>query len=338
MSGGIDSSVAAALLVGEGWDVAGMTMDLGIDQRHAVRRAAAVCRRLAIEHYIADMAEYFREQVIDYFCAEYAAGRTPNPCVRCNQLVKWGALLDTALALGYDYLATGHYVRKDWREGRYRLWRGRDRSKDQSYVLYGLSQRQLARAIFPLGNATKQHAHGLARRLGVNPGAIVESQDICFIKGRYQEFIRGRVPFGPGPIRMESGEEVGQHEGLPLYTVGQRRGLGISGKLLFVIGKDLAENALIVGPREALARKKCILDQVNWVSQPPPRIGQRVRVEVELRYRGRPIAASVAMTSGDTARPRLARHDQAVTPGQSAVFYRGDLLLGGGIIAGPIGT
>ncbi len=333
MSGGVDSSVAAALLMHWGWEVAGVTMDLGIRQQHAVRRAAAVCRRLGVEHYVVDLAEYFREQVIDYFCAEYAAGRTPNPCVRCNRFIKWDALLGTALKLGREYLATGHYVRKDWREGRYRLWRGRDRSKDQSYVLYGLSQRQLARAIFPLGESTKQQVRSLARGLGMNPSAIAESQDICFIPGDYREFLRDRVAFAPGPIRTESGEEVGQHEGLPFYTIGQRRGLGVGGRLLFVIGKDVAGNVLVVGPREMLARQECLVEEVSWVSEPPPRIGERVRVEVALRYRAQPIAAMLTMTTAATAQLALAPHDQAVTPGQSAVFYRGDLLLGGGIIA-----
>ncbi len=333
MSGGVDSSVAAALLVRQGWEVTGVTMDLGTRQQHAVRRAAAVCRRLGIEHCVVDLAEYFREQVIDYFCAEYAAGRTPNPCVRCNRFIKWDALLGTALKLGREYLATGHYVRKDWRESRYRLWRGRDQSKDQSYVLYALSQRQLARALFPLGNSTKQQIRSLARGLGMNPSAIAESQDICFIRGDYREFLRDRVAFAPGPIRTESGEEVGQHEGLPSYTIGQRRGLGISGKSLFVIGKDVAENALIVGSRETLARQECLVEEVNWVSLSPPRIGEPVRVEVELRYRAQPIAATVTMTTAHTAQLALAPHDQAVTPGQSAVFYRADLVLGGGIIA-----
>ncbi len=333
MSGGIDSSVAAARLVRVGHEVAGVTMDLGIGQQQALRRARAVCRRLGIEHYVVDLAECFREQVIDYFCAEYAAGRTPNPCVRCNRLVKWDALLQTALRLGYDYLATGHYARKQWRAGRYRLWRGRDRSRDQSYVLYGLSQQQLARAMFPLGNSTKDEVRRLARAVGLQPGVIPESQDICFVKGDYRDFIRGRVAFAPGPIRAESGEIVGEHEGLPFYTIGQRRGLGIGGKLLFVIGKDVDENVLIVGPREALARRECALQQVNWVSVASPRVGKPLRVQVELRYRTRPIPATLEMTSGDTARLSLGPHDQAVTPGQSAVFYWGELLLGGGIIA-----
>ena len=333
MSGGIDSSVAAARLVRLGWAVAGVTMDLGVGDGRAIRRVRRLCRRLGIEHYTVNLAEYFRQQVIDYFCAEYGAGRTPNPCVRCNRVVKWGALLEVTSRLSFDYLATGHYARKGWAAGRWRLWRGRDPNKDQSYMLYSLSQQQLARTIFPLGDSAKSQIRWQARRLGINPAAVAESQDICFIPGDYRDFIRDCVSFAPGPIRAEGGEEVGQHEGLPFYTIGQRRGLGIGGKVVCVIGKDVAENALIVGPREMLARPECLLEQVNWVSVPPPRIGQPMLVEVELRYRAKPISATLELTSGDTARLVLAPHKQAITPGQSAVLYQGDLLLGGGIIA-----
>lgn len=333
MSGGIDSSVAAARLVRLGWTVAGVTMDLGVGDGRAIRRVRRLCRRLGIEHYTVNLAEYFRQQVIDYFCAEYGAGRTPNPCVRCNRVIKWGVLLEVAGRLGFDYLATGHYARKDWAAGRWRLWRGLDRSKDQSYMLYSLSQQKLARTIFPLGGSAKPQVRWQARRLGINPAAVAESQDICFIPGDYRDFIRGCVSFAPGPIQAEGGEEVGQHEGLPFYTIGQRRGLGIGGKVVYVIGKDVAENALIVGPREMLARKKCLLEQVNWISVPAPRVGEPMPVEIELRYRAKPIRATLTMTTANTAQLTLSPHDQAVTPGQSAVFYQGDLLLGGGIIA-----
>ena len=334
MSGGIDSSVAAARLVRQGWPVTGVTMDLGLDQRAALRRATAVCRRLGIEHYVVDLREQFRQQVIDYFCAEYAAGRTPNPCVRCNQFIKWDALLEAATAAGCHYLATGHYARNAWREGRYRLLRAADRSKDQSYVLYQLSQQQLSHALFPLGNCTADEVHQLAHALGLNPGDVPASQDICFISGDYRDFLRDRIEFTPGPICIADGEEVGRHEGLANYTIGQRRGLGLGGEALYVIAKDVASNVLIVGPQSALARRHCDLEQVNWVSLAPPRIGAEVRVAVELRYRARPIPATVRPTGSTTAHLSLAAHEQAVAPGQSAVFYRGELLLGGGIIAG----
>jgi len=333
MSGGIDSAVAAARLVRQGWPVTGVTMDLGLGQRAAPRRAAAVCRRLGIEHYVVDLSQQFREQVIDYFCAEYAAGRTPNPCVRCNQSIKWDALLEVATLAGCRYLATGHYARKTWRKGRYRLLRGADRNRDQSYVLYQLSQQQLSCALFPLGNSTGNEVQSLARMIGINPGAVPASQDICFISGDYRDFLRERIELLPGPICTADGEELGRHSGLPNYTVGQRRGLGLGGEPLYVIGKDVSGNVLIVGPQEALARRQCNLEQVNWVSLALPWIGAEVRVAVELRYRAEPIPATVRPTGPTTAHLTLAAHEQAVAPGQSAVFYRGDLLLGGGIIA-----
>ena len=334
MSGGIDSAVAAARLVRQGWPVVGVTMDMGSGQQRAIRRAASVCRRLGIEHYVIDLREQFRQQVVDYFCAEYAAGRTPNPCVRCNQFIKWDALLEVAALAGCGYLATGHYARQAWREGRYRLLRGADRSKDQSYVLYQLSQQQLAHALFPLGNYTVDEVQQLARVLGLNPGAVPASQDICFISGDYRDFLRERIELLPGPICTADGEEVGRHEGLANYTIGQRRGLRIGGEPLYVIAKEVASNVLIVGPPEALARCECDLNEVNWVSLAPPRIGAEVPVVVELRYRAKPIPAIVRSTVPTSAHLALAAHDQAVAPGQSAVFYRGELLLGGGIIVG----
>jgi len=334
MSGGIDSAVAAARLVWQGWPVVGVTMDLGLDQRAALRRATAVCRRLGIEHYVVDLSQQFREQVIDYFCAEYAAGCTPNPCVRCNQFIKWDALLEVATLAGCHYLATGHYVRKTWREGRYRLLRAADRNRDQSYVLYQLSQRQISHALFPLGNSTSDEVHRLARMVGLDRGSVPASQDICFISGDYRDFLRERIEFTPGPIRTADGEEMGRHNGLPNYTIGQRRGLGLGGELLYVIGKNVAENVLNVGPQSALARRECNLEQVNWVSLAPPWIGAEVAVVVELRYRAEPIPATVCPTGPTTAHLTLSAHDQAVAPGQSAVFYRGDLLLGGGVIVG----
>ncbi len=334
MSGGIDSAVAAARLVRQGWPVTGVTMDLGLDQRAALRRATAVCQRLGIEHCIVDLSEQFSQRVIDYFCAEYAAGRTPNPCVRCNQFIKWDVLLDVATLAGCGYLATGHYARKAWREGRYRLLRGADRGRDQSYVLYQLSQQQIARALFPLGNSTTEEIQKSARMIGLDPGSVPASQNICFISGDYRDFLRERIELLPGPICTADGEEVGCHSGLPNYTIGQRRGLGLGGETLYVIGKDVSGNVLIVGPQEALARCECDLNEVNWVSVASPRIGQDLPVTVELRYRACPIPATVRPTGSTTAHLALAAHDQAVAPGQSAVFYHGDLLLGGGIIVG----
>jgi len=344
MSGGVDSSVAAALLKEEGLEVVGVTMklldlpdelagDRGCCSLEAVRRAQAVCRRLGIPHYTLNFVAPFAQEVIAPFVAEYAQGRTPNPCLRCNTVLKWGELLRRARGVGCECLATGHYARLE--EGcRRRLRRGVDLAKDQSYVLYGLTQEMLAHTLLPLGGLTKAEVRARAADLGLPTADTEESQDICFIPGGdYREFLRDRIPFRPGPIVDEQGRVLGEHEGLPAYTVGQRKGLGIGGgKPLFVLAKDVSRNRLIVGPRAALARREILVEEVNWVSREEPSPGEVPAAEVELRYRGKPIPAQVRAEPGRRARLFLAEHDQAVTPGQAAVWYDGDLLLGGGII------
>lgn len=344
MSGGVDSSVAAALLVQQGYEVVGGTLKLLPDddragsaargEPQAAAHAQQVCEALDISHHTFDLTAEFEEQVIERFCAEYAAGRTPNPCLRCNQLIKWDELLHRALGDGCEYLATGHYAIVEQRDGRYALRRGRDRDKEQSYALYGLSQQQLAHTLLPLGEYTKGQVRALAGELALPTAEVPESQDICFIPGGdYRKFLKDRVSFEPGPIRDTGGQVLGTHQGLPGYTVGQRHGLGVGGgPPLYVIAKDAADNALIVGPREELVRRECILEEVNWASVAPPAIGEAVQAQVELRYRAQPVAGTVTVTGPDTARLSLAAHNQAVSPGQAAVFYQGDLLLGGGII------
>ncbi len=338
MSGGVDSSVAAAVLVREGYEVVGGTLKLFLAHEcaGAATRAQQVCEILSICHYTLDLTIEFEKQVIDYFCAEYQAGRTPNPCLRCNQLIKWGELLRCALGYGCEYLATGHYAVVQQCYGRYSLRRGQDPDKDQSYALYGLTQPQLSRTLLPLGGYTKQQVREIAQQMGLPATDSSESQDICFIPGGdYRQFLQSRVDFTPGPIRDSAGQLLGTHQGLPAYTVGQRHGLGIGGgPPLYVIAKDVADNALIVGPREDLCRRQCEVAGVNWVSIAPPEVGETVEAAIELRYRARPIAGTVAVTGPDTARVSLAAHNQAVSPGQVAVFYRDDLLLGGGIISG----
>ncbi len=346
MSGGVDSSVAAALLQEQGYDVVGVTMklldlpdevagDRGCCSLEAVRRAQAVCRRLGIAHYTLNLVACFAREVIAPFVAEYACGRTPNPCLRCNVVVKWGELLRRARGVGCDYLATGHYARLEEHAGRWRLLRGVDAAKDQSYALYALTQEMLAHTLLPLGGLTKAEVRARAAELGLPTADTEESQDICFIRrGDYREFLRDRIPFRPGPIVDEQGRVLGEHEGLPAYTVGQRKGLRVGGgEPLFVLAKDVDRNRLIVGPRGALARREVLVREVNWVSceEPPP--GESLAAQVELRYRGEPIAGQVTAEPGGRARLHLAPHDQAVTPGQAAVWYQGELLLGGGIIA-----
>jgi tRNA-specific 2-thiouridylase len=345
MSGGVDSSVAAAVLLEQGYEVVGATMklldlpdelygDRGCCSLEAVRRAQGVCRVLGIPHYTLNFVADFAREVVGPFVAEYAAGRTPNPCLRCNMVVKWGELLRRARGAGCERLATGHYACVECGD-RWRLRRGRDAAKDQSYALYGLSQEALGATLLPLGELTKPEVRALAARLGLPTAETAESQDICFIPGGdYREFLRERISFRPGPVVDEQGRVIGEHEGLAAYTVGQRKGLGIGGgKPLFVLAKDCEGNRLIVGPRERLARREVGVAGVNWLSRAAPEVGETLRAEVELRYRGRPVEAEITVEEGDRARLRLAPHDQAVTPGQAAVWYEGDLLLGGGTIA-----
>lgn len=346
MSGGVDSSVAAALLVQQGHEVVGVTMKLldlpeGIEDERtccsveAVRRARAVCHRLGIPHYTLNFTAVFRQSVVEPFVAEYAWGRTPNPCLNCNAVVKWEELRRRAKGVGCEYLATGHYARVEIGEGRWRLRRGLDPEKDQSYALYGLSQEALAGTRLPLGELRKTQVREYAARLELPTAETPESQDICFIpEGDYREFLRGRVGFTPGPIVNERGEVVGEHEGLAGYTVGQRRGLAIGGgEVLYVLRKRLKDNCLVVGPREALERRSVTLEAVNWVSRPGPEVGGRIEAEIELRYRGEAVPGTVTALADGRARVELRRHTQAVAPGQAAVFYEGDVLLGGGIIS-----
>lgn len=346
MSGGVDSSVAAVRLQEQGHEVLGVTMKLLdlpeslAEERtccslEAVRRAQAVCHRLEIPHYTLNFVGVFVQEVIGPFVAQYRTGGTPNPCLRCNMVVKWGELLRRARGLGCEYLATGHYTRLEQRGERWCLRRGADRDKDQSYALYGLSQEALAHTLLPLGEMTKQQVRELAAELELPTAETRESQDICFIPaGDYRAFLRDKIPFEPGPIVDVQGRAVGEHEGLPAYTVGQRRGLGLGGgEPLFVLALDVANNRLVVGPRVALPRREAIIEDLNWVCQEPLLPGESLATEVELRYRGEPIQAEITVQNGGRAHLRLAVHSQAVTPGQAAVFYDRDRLLGGGIIA-----
>ncbi len=348
MSGGVDSSVAALMLKEQGHEVQGVTFRFsraeeddpvtgsGCASADAAERAGQACRQLGIPHHVLDQVEAFGRRVVGPFCGEYEAGRTPNPCVRCNAYVKWPGLLEAASALDCSFVATGHYARNRRRGGRVQLLRGEDRAKDQSYALYGLAQSALDRTIFPLGSMTKEEVRRTAERASLPTSAVGESQDICFISdGDYRRFLAGRVSARPGPIQDMEGNVLGTHQGLPFYTVGQRKGLGIpAGIPLYVIEKDAAENLLLVGPREALCRRAFEAGGVNWVSVPCPVAGTRLDVELEVRYRTRTIHARLHVPGADTVRFDLPDHDQAVAPGQSAVWYDGDVLLGGGIIQG----
>lgn len=350
MSGGVDSLRAAVLLKERGLDVFGIHMRFlplpgdGGDGAGLVAKREDLLRELAarceIPLVVVDLRERFQSSVIVPFVEAYRRGLTPNPCIRCNPDVKFGPLLDEAIALGAQKLATGHYARLSPPGGagsrRYRLLRAEDCAKDQSYFLMGLRQEQLARALFPLGGHTKRETTAWAERAGMKPLVSGESQEICFIQsGSYAEFLRKRAG-GPdvpgGPILDLDGNVLGEHKGIHAYTVGQRRGLGIpSTEPYYVVRIEPETNAVRIGRARDLFRSTFFVSDLNWVSIEPP--SGPIRCEVRIRNQHRPVAAEVTPLGEASASVRLPEPQRAVTPGQAAVFYSGALLLGGGTIA-----
>lgn len=337
LSGGVDSAVAAALLVEQGHEVIGATLQLWGAcslQDEQVARARRVAGVVGVPFQLIDAHTEFGTQVVDYLVAEYGAGRTPNPCVPCNRAIKFGLLLDWALGWGAGFLATGHYARVRCGEGRYELLRGCDRSRDQSYFLYTLSQGQLAHVSFPLGGLTKEEVRAIARRKGLPVANRPASQDLClFTDGDYRQFLAERAPhlFTRGPIRDTSGRVLGQHKGLPTYTVGQRKGLGIAwAEPLYVLAIDPAENALVVGTAQELDQVACVVEQMHYVSGEVP--DTPFQAGAQIRYRALPAEVTVAPLPHGRAEVQFALSQRGVTPGQSLVLYEGDVVLGGGII------
>jgi tRNA-uridine 2-sulfurtransferase len=350
MSGGVDSSVAAALLIDEGWEVIGMTLRLWDEERpelpampsrsccawESVTDARQVAASLGIDHYVINMKEQFRRDVVEYFIREYRDGRTPNPCIACNREIKFSALLQKALELEAAHLATGHYARAGYSEarGRYLLQKGVDAWKDQSYMLYELTQEQLRRCLFPLGGLTKQEVRRKAETLGLGVAHKQESQEICFVPDNdYRAFLRrSGVKAAPGPIVDRAGRRLGTHKGTAFYTVGQRRGLGLTApRPLYVLEIRPAENTLVVGERAALDEAGLELEAVNLVAL--GRLEKAEEVTVKIRYRAPEVPAVVLPPDGAGAVRLLFKEPQpAVAPGQAAVFYQDDLLLGGGTI------
>jgi tRNA-specific 2-thiouridylase len=351
MSGGVDSSVAAALLVRQGYDVIGMMLrlwseDCGTgganrcctpDQMNDARRIAD---QLGIPFYVIDTQDVFRRTIVQLFIDRYAAGDTPNPCMECNRTIRFEWLLNHALALGADYLATGHYAGVEHLpDGSARLLKGHDPAKDQSYVLSVLTQDKLRHALFPVSDYTKQEVRVLAAEFGLPVAQKHDSQDLCFLADNdYRRFLREHVPdaIRPGPILLRSGQQIGTHTGLPDYTIGQRKGLGISyAEPLYVLGSDPARNALIVGTLDELGKKSLIAGRVNWIAGYPP-APTPFRADVKIRYKAKVAPATVTPLDEDGSRVSVEFDAQLrdITAGQGAVFYElnGDRCFGGGII------
>ncbi len=363
MSGGVDSSATAALLLEQGYDVVGITLKLWPQDcvnraedkccgPQAVTDARAVCHKLDIPYYLIDEAAEFQKHVIQYFADEYKAGRTPNPCVMCNQNLKFGRLIDRADQLGAQYIATGHFARIEFRphpasghplpsdgrgaggEGRYLLKRGRDLKKDQSYFLFSLRQHQLARALFPLGEKTKSDTREVARHCNLKTADKEESMEICFVPdNNYGGFLQQAklAQKHRGEIVDARSRVLGHHDGIEFYTIGQRKGLGISSpKPLYVIELDAENNRVVVGDDSALDRDEFTVSNCNWIpfDDPPAQI----EVMAKIRYNHPGTPATVTPTGNGSAKVKLHMPQRAITPGQAAVFYQEDLVVGGGWI------
>lgn len=348
MSGGVDSSVAAVLLKENGYQVIGVTMEVwpsedpagevtglgdycGID---AVSDARRVALKLGIPHYVMNFRDIFALKVVDYFCQEYSRGRTPNPCIRCNQYIKFGAFIDRAKELDADFIATGHYARVEEFDGRFVLAKGMDSGKDQSYALYTMTQDKLRCTLMPLGSLTKETVRQISRDMGLPVTDKQESQDICFISGDdYTSFLEGRIPEAakPGPIIDSEGNVLGEHRGIIRYTVGQRRGLGIAAKEpLYVRALDWERNAVIIGARDGIYGEELLASNVNWIANGEP--SQPIAIEAKIRYRHREAEALVEPMGNDRAYVKFKEPQMAITPGQAVVFYQRDLVVGGGTI------
>lgn len=341
MSGGVDSSVAAALLVQEGYEVIGITMEIWpeMDQAEmaghggccsiaAVEDARRVCDQLGIPHYVLNLRERFQHAVIDAFRSAYLDGRTPNPCIACNRKVKFSELLERAQLLGAEHLATGHYARVRVADGRHRLLRAVDRRKDQTYVLYGLGQSELRRVLFPVGEYEKPAIRQIARELGFALWDKADSQEICFVAGDYRELLRGETE--RGRFVDTAGRELGEAPGVPFFTVGQRRGIGISAERpYYVVELRPRENVVVLGHREDLLGTACSVEDVQYTGLGPP--ASEFACDVRIRAHGQEVPATV-LPDGDRAEITFLQPQTAIAPGQAAVFYSGDECLGGGTI------
>ena len=338
LSGGIDSLVAAYLLLKQGYHVIGLAIELDNLENsflcRQVKKAGDFARKLKIPFYTIKLKQEFEDKVINYFCREYKRGRTPNPCVVCNQRIKFAALFKKAKDLGADYFATGHYAKKEYDKinKKYLLKKAKDKEKDQSYFLFFLSQKQLKYCLFPLFDYSRFEVEKKASELGINISEEHSSQDICFIPDRnYRAFLETRLTiddFKPGLIINKQGEILGKHQGLVSYTIGQRKGIGAHKKPFYVIAIDQRKNRIVVGEKKEIYQNILFVEKINWIKK----LGKPTDLQVKIRYRQKPAWANVFPLKLNRARIKFNKSQPAITPGQTAVFYDGDMVIGGGII------
>jgi len=345
MSGGVDSSVAAALLVEQGYEVIGMMLRLwsepGTEANNrcctpdSIALARQVASKLGIAFYVLDVRQPFHDIVVNNFLTDYSRGITPNPCINCNRSIRFGLLLEHALAFGADQLATGHYaqVRRD-ADGKFQLLRAMDREKDQSYVLHILNQQQISRSMFPIGEYTKGHVRQLANQYDLPVASRRDSQDLCFLAGEdYRSFLLRNSPeaLKPGKIVTKAGQILGNHPGLALFTIGQRKGLGVtSGRPMYVISKDIPNNYLVIGTLEDLGSSSLVSKNFNWINPDLP--NEPFQAQVKIRYKSADAQGTIFPRSDNTVFIEFAQPMRDITPGQAAVVYQDRLCLGGGII------
>ncbi len=348
MSGGVDSSVTAAVLLEQGFDVIGVTMQIWPDTNSEIRAVEGGCCSLAavddarrvsnklnIPYYVMNFKGEFQEKVIDYFTQEYLSGRTPNPCIMCNRYIKFESLLNKAVSMGIDYIATGHYAKIEYDEekGRYLLKKSNDLKKDQTYVLYNMTQYQLSKTLMPLGYYNKNEVRAKARELGLTVAAKPDSQEICFVDDDYGKFIKEQTgqEIKEGYFKDTKGNILGKHKGIIHYTVGQRKGLGIAfGKPMYVVRIDAVNNEVILGEDTEVYFKGLIAGDLNLISV--ERLESETRVKAKIRYNAKEVPATVYPNGEDTVKVIFDEPQRAVTPGQSVVFYDDDIVIGGGTI------
>jgi len=347
MSGGVDSSTAACLLEKQGYEVIGISMRLpnlgevsesGCCGIQGIDDARGVAQKLGIPFYVFNYEREFEDEVINYFCQEYINGRTPNPCIICNEKIKFGSLLNKAKNLEADYIATGHYARVEYDSSskRYLLKKGKDIEKDQSYFLFSLSQEQLSHTLFPLGDYTKSEVRRLAKKFGLKVYNKPDSQEICFVSdGDYRKFLRTQIAankFSPGPIINKDGEILGKHQGIAFYTIGQRKGIGAYKKPFYVLAIDREKNTIVVGEERKLYQDTLIAKNVNWTETYTSDNLKSRRAKVRIRYKHSETEATIFPITNRKVKIKFAQPQRAVTPGQAVVFYGDDTVIGGGWI------